>query len=275
MNIFLTVFLVFNSYLFSQKEDDQMLQYRKLMEQALKYSENLNQNIDLRIERLRGSVKVISNTEEQTDLLDNYQYPLEVGDTIKTGPDGTVDIYINDIGVIRIEKNSEFEVEDISDELIFSLNFGSLVSKIEKTLKKKFSVKIRTPSAVCGIRGTEFAIEHSKFNNESIFGVFDEGELIVWQGEEESDENAIKISKNSEVIINPQSKRQRVVKMQKLLRFKNYLLQSKQKLLLYKKRWKRFDDTTKQKYRNMLFKKKVETINKSKKPIRKKTLKHE
>ena len=251
--IFLLKILIFlNSLIFSQITND----YKKMIEQALEMQEQINLSRDIRIERISGSVKIVSDEGENT-LTDNYQYPLESGDLIKTGYDGSAIVYIDNLAAIKIERNSEFEITDNYDEPVFTLNLGSLVAKVEKAVKKKFQFKIKTLQAVCAVRGTEFAIEQSKFSGESIFAVFDEGEIYIFPAEAEDDESKmIKLSKNSEVIFSPQSKNRRVTKISKMLRYKNNLADVKKRILTHKKLWKRFSDEQRVKYRNMLFKKK-------------------
>jgi hypothetical protein len=233
-----------------------------MIEQALETHQAQNIFRDIRIERIDGSVRIITPDGMETDLNDNYQYPLESGDIIKTGYNGTAIVYIDNIAAINIDRNSEFEVSDNSNEPVFTLNFGSIISKVEKMLKQKFQFKIKTIQAVCAVRGTEFAIEHSKLTGESVFGVFDEGEIVVYPGEEEDETKAIRVSKNSEVVLSNQTKNQRVVRISRMLRYKNFLTNLRKKMIIHKKRWKRFKENERIKYRNMLFMKKKSGVHK-------------
>jgi hypothetical protein len=256
MDMFFCLIFALNSISLAQKIDD----YKKMLEQVLETHQA--QFRDIRIERIDGSVRIITPDGMETDLNDNYQYPLESGDIIKTGYNGTAIVYIDNIAAINIDRNSEFEVSDNSNEPVFTLNFGSIISKVEKMLKQKFQFKIKTIQAVCAVRGTEFAIEHSKLTGESVFGVFDEGEIVVYPGEEEDETKAIRVSKNSEVVLSNQTKNQRVVRISRMLRYKNFLTNLRKKMIIHKKRWKRFKENERIKYRNMLFMKKKASVHK-------------
>lgn len=270
MNLFLILLTIFTGS-FAQNNDE-INKYKKMMEEALKMEGNAsNHAIDIRVERVNGSVSILTVNGEEIALTDNYQYPLEAGDMVKTGYDGYANIYINNIGIINIQRNSEFEITDPSSDIIMTLSIGSIVSKIENLIKQKMSLKIKTPQAVIGVRGTEFAIEYSKFSKEVIAGVFDEGEISVYPGESEDENKLIKVSKNMEVSVTPDSKRNRVLPLSRLLKYRSTIALAKKNLLLHKKKWKRFNEFQRQKFRESLFKKKLkERVNhklKSKKKI--------
>jgi hypothetical protein len=261
MWLILKILIIFNSLSFSQDINE----YKKKMQQALQLQDQINSQRDIRIERISGNVKVISAEGEEKDLKNNYQYPLESGDIIKTGYDGSAMIYIDNIAAMKLDRNSEFEITDNSNEPVFSLNFGSLISKVEKFVKKKIQFKIKTIQAVCAIRGTEFAVEHSKLSGESIFAVFDEGELSIFPIDAEDDETkAIKLLKNSEVVFSNQTKNRRVTKISRMSRYRNNFMDIRKRFLSHKKNWKRFTNEQRIKYRNLLFMKKNELNSKNK-----------
>jgi len=248
--------------LFSQNN---IQQYKKMLDEALKMQEQQQGSgeMDIRIERVKGDVKIITSSEEEVSLTDNYQYPLEAGDVIKTGYDGYAQIFVNNIGIIGIDRNTEFEISEPSNDMIFTLDIGAIVSKFENLIKNKMSLKIKTPSAVIGIRGTEFGVEYSKFGEETTAGVFDEGEISVYPGETEDENQAIKIGKNMEVSLNPSSKRAKVIKMAKLMKYRRNIIEARKNIIKHKKYWKRFDRLQRQKYREMLFKKRNNTLQKN------------
>jgi len=236
-----------------------------MLDEALKMQEQQQGSgeMDIRIERVKGNVKIITSSEEEVSLTDNYQYPLEAGDVIKTGYDGYAQIFVNNIGIIGIDRNTEFEISEPSNDMIFTLDIGAIVSKFENLIKNKMSLKIKTPSAVIGIRGTEFGVEYSKFGEETTAGVFDEGEISVYPGETEDENQAIKIGKNMEVSLNPSSKRAKVIKMAKLMKYRRNIIEARKNIIKHKKYWKRFDRLQRQKYREMLFKKRNNTLQKN------------
>lgn len=249
IGMFLSVLLCVIS-LFSQTLQD----YRKLLEEALSQQNLAQQRFDVRIERITGTVEVFSITGETAKLLDTYQYPVEVGDTIRTGYDGEANIYINNFAIIHLTRNSEIELTEIEREGIISLMYGTLLAKIEKT-KNRFLLKIKTPLALCNVKGTEFAVQHNKLSNESVFGVMDEGEIDVYPGEEENDGNLYRVLKNQEITITPSTKRYKVGSLSKLLRYKSKIASIKKSFMTHKRKWKSFTQQERIKYRERLFSK--------------------
>lgn len=258
---FIIMLIMSPCFLFSQKQVN-LEQYKQMIDEALNSErQSSSGSPDIRIERISGTVKISNSYEEETTLSNNYQYPLETGDVIKTASDGAVNIYLNNTGVIRVDRNSEIEISDASNDIVFSLSYGIMIAKIER-LKEKMTLRVKTPQALCVISGGEFAIEHAKFKNETVAGVFDEGDMKVYPGEDENEENLLKLSKNNEVSLSSDSKHKRVVKLSKLSSYKRYIPDNKKKLINYKKKWKRFNTSQKEKYREALFSKKANQKNK-------------
>lgn len=254
MKIFFPFFL-FLPVAFAQENVD----YNALMEQAMKMQQYANSNIDVRIKRVSGDVKIkSSDSEDFVQIEDNAYYPLEVDDVIKTGSNGYAEIYFEDIGAIKIDRNTEIEVGslDSSDTNLF-LKVGAVISKIQKSVKKKLSLSIKTPTAVCAIRGTEFAVEHSPFNNESIFGVFDEGVITVMPLSDEKASEGLNIEKGNELIISPNSKRYKVTRLSRLSKHRAALIQIRKNINLYRTKWKRLSPEKREYLRNVLLKKKA------------------
>lgn len=76
------------------------------------------------------------------------------GDTIKTDSASLVLIVMIDKAVLKLNENSELLVPLKKEDGVV-LNAGSLFSKIPKQLPSE-EFKVRTPSMVAGVRGTEF-----------------------------------------------------------------------------------------------------------------------
>lgn len=250
-------YLISATFVFSQTVQD----YRKIIEQALSQQQSVSQySFDVRIERANGSVEVISMGEEKAFLKDNYQYPVEAGDVIKTGYDGDAYLYINNFAALSIPRNTELEVTETQGELVFSLIYGSVVGRLEKNAK--IVLKIKTPSATSLVKGTQFAIEHIKLSAESVLGVIDEGEMEVYPLSEENNTNLYKLSKNQEIVINPSSKRFKVSNISRLSKHKSKTLLIKKRLSLHKAKWKMFTNQERVKYRQKLFLNTDQNINK-------------
>jgi hypothetical protein len=109
----ITIFFLTPLFLFSQKQSADISQYKQMLEEALN-SEGSTQHgdSDVRIERISGTVKVSNSYEKEVSLPNNYQYPLESGDTVKTASDCAAYIYINNGGIIRVGRNTEIELSN-------------------------------------------------------------------------------------------------------------------------------------------------------------------
>lgn len=189
-------------------------EYKKLMEQAMKsgtYSQEKAQSWDARLKPVSGSVMIKPSGRDEWSGVAG-EVPLDPGDMVKTGSDGLAEVYLDDKGAIYLSRNTEFEVSSLDQEdAVLALAVGSLVAKIRHFLNDKFSFKVRTPSAVCAIRGTEFAVEHTRLSEESAFAVFDEGKVEVTPSGKGA--SGFLLEKNSEIVINPDRKRFKVVKL--------------------------------------------------------------
>ncbi|GAB4030333.1 MAG: hypothetical protein Fur0012_06110 [Elusimicrobiota bacterium] len=253
-------------------------EYKKLVEQLMKMKaegasaeQASSSQFEAVIRKTAGTVSVKSSDDSEFKSVDDSgYYPLDPDDTVKTGTDGYAEIYFSDRGLIKLNRNSEIEIRSLEqeDSNIF-LKAGSLVAKFEKNLKKKFSLSLHTPTAVCAVRGTEFGAEYSLFNKESTFGVYDEGEIAVSQLDKEGkSQEEIKVDKGSEITLSPDTKRQRVVKLSRLAKYRPMLLEIRKRHPLYKKRWRPMDRVRREKMRALLMKRKsrIEEEEQVKKP---------
>jgi hypothetical protein len=92
---------------------------------------------------------------------------LQASDVIITGADGSAGITFTDNSLVSVGPNSVFAIEKYSfdttthaGEFQGNLKQGRLAAVSGKMVKQSpESMKIRTPSAVMGVRGTEFVVE--------------------------------------------------------------------------------------------------------------------
>jgi Tfp pilus assembly protein FimT len=82
------------------------------------------------------------------------------GDTVRSGPGGEGEIVFNDESLLKINPNSKLAINTIispvekkNSVLLF---FGRIWSKISRTALNRKSFEVQTPTAVCGVRGTDF-----------------------------------------------------------------------------------------------------------------------
>lgn len=109
--------------------------------------------------------------------------PLDQGDRLRTGEKAWCELLFKDGSFIKMEAGSETAAETLQatpEGRIFSFSFlrGKalwMAAKLRKGAASKFS--IRTPSAVCAVRGTDFSIIVSSAGETSV-GLY-QGEVAV------------------------------------------------------------------------------------------------
>jgi len=112
--------------------------------------------------------------------------PLTEGDSVRTGAGAWCEILLKDGSFIKLDGDSETSLEKLlitQDERQLSFSFFKgkalwMAAKLKKKIASGFAV--RTPSAVCAVRGTDFAITVSTAGEASI-GLFN-GEVAVSNG---------------------------------------------------------------------------------------------
>lgn len=94
-------------------------------------------------------------------------FVIEVKDTVKTGADGSVGIMFDDNSLLSAGPNSELVIEKFvfdstthNGEFDTHLKKGTLAVVSGKIVKQSpEAMRIRTPAAVMGVRGTEFVVK--------------------------------------------------------------------------------------------------------------------
>jgi hypothetical protein len=92
---------------------------------------------------------------------------LQTNDIVLTGPDATAGITFTDNSLVSIGPNSVFAIDKYrfdsttnAGEFEGNLKQGRLAAVSGKMVKQApESMKIRTPSAIMGVRGTEFVVQ--------------------------------------------------------------------------------------------------------------------
>lgn len=108
------------------------------------------------------------------------------GSALKTGRKASAEVLYADGTMVRMDENSELELEDLrlsADERSFSVKAiaGRFLFMAAKARHRFSRFAVRTPSAVCAVRGTDFAVLVSP--EASDIGLF-EGSLEVAAGGE-------------------------------------------------------------------------------------------
>lgn len=246
---------------FAQDEEGGGQDYNQLMlQQAMKsgnYGQSQSQSWDARLKVVSGTVMVKTiNGDEWSKI--TGEMPLDPNDVVKTSGDGIAEIYLDDKGAMYLGRNTELEITElVLEDTIFSLNVGSLVAKIKHFLNEKNKLQVRTPSAVCAIRGTEFAVEYSQLGKESSAAVFDEGRVVVKEADGSGKEpQEYVLEKNTEIHFDTAHKRFRSIPLSRMGRHRGSLTAMRSRLASLKG-WKPRSITRRAELRNQALKRKV------------------
>ncbi len=187
-------------------------EYKKMMEQYMEsgnnYSQSRSQSWDARLKVISGAVMVRTADGEEWSKITG-EIPLDPNDVVKTSSSGQAELYLDDKGAMTLGRNTELEISSLEQEdTVFTINFGSLAAKIKHFLNEKQKFSVRTPSAVCAVRGAEFAVEYSRMSKETAAAVYDEGSVALTTNEESGKPGQeFLLEKNTELVINPANKR--------------------------------------------------------------------
>ena len=234
--VFFSALLASCPSVYSQAGDVSEQDYRKMLDQAMKsgnYGQNQpqSQSWDARLKVLSGTVMVKTVSGDEWSRVTG-EMPLDPNDIVKTSSDGIAEIYLDDKGAVSVGRNTELEVSSLEQEdAVFSLNFGSLVAKVKHFLNEKHKMQVRTPSAVCAVRGTEFAVEYSQLGKDASFAVFDEGRVAVIPTDAPGKESQeYLLEKNTEINIKPDQKRFRRTALSRMSRHRASLSKMRTRL---------------------------------------------
>lgn len=216
-------------------------EYQNMVQNAMKSGSSYNQaqaeGWDARLKVVSGAVLVKAADSDEWSKITG-EMPLDSGDSVKTASDGIAELYLDDKGAIAIGRNSELEISSLDQgDTVFSLNYGSLVAKVKHFLNEKFKLQVRTPAAVCAVRGTEFAVEYSQLGKDTSIAVFDEGRVVVTPNLEADASSGVAarasntgataqeytLEKNTELSFGPSQKRFHPVPLSRMARHRGAL----------------------------------------------------
>lgn len=125
-----------------------------------------------------GNIDIIKSGEK---IKPKLKMLLESGDKISTSQHARIDVQLENYGLIRINQNSEVELDKIFDTVNQKVNVkmesGRILCKLKK-LDKASEFNVETPTAVAGVRGTTFLVDSKEDKKNSEIAV-DEGQLEV------------------------------------------------------------------------------------------------
>lgn len=85
--------------------------------------------------------------------------PLEMGDSLRTGPASHALIALSGKGILHLKENSFLKLADLRrPRSLFDLREGTLLMKILSLISLGLEMEVETRSAVASVRGTEFGV---------------------------------------------------------------------------------------------------------------------
>lgn len=132
---------------------------------------------------------------------------LTQGDTVVTGKDGQATLEVAEDKEMKIAKNTRLMIselvqslQDNADKTSFYLKAGQVYTNVKKTLAPGAKYEIRTPTAVMGVRGTQFFVNLS---NGLAQVVTLEGQVTVTISQQVTGDDGTVTTQNVEIQVQP------------------------------------------------------------------------
>lgn len=138
--------------------------------------------VEVDVQKVVGKAEFRTDTGEWKPLTTSVK--LQSGHEVRTGPDGEVILVWFRENVIKIASLSTVKIDavgmnsDGAESSSLNLSEGRIVARAKKLNLESSRFDIRTPIAVCGVRGTSFTVGHDSQNRKSSFVVV-EGRVVV------------------------------------------------------------------------------------------------
>lgn len=130
---------------------------------------------DARLGAVSGDVTIVP-ADGSPEVSGEAGMPLEEGDRVVVGDGGLAEVGLDATSLLVVRAGSDLKLEETAKAgSSFFLAAGALFAKIEKLGAR--ALRVRTPTAVAAVRGTEFGVETDGAT--SHVGVFDEGKVEV------------------------------------------------------------------------------------------------
>jgi len=132
------------------------------------------------ITSLSGDVQV-KGAKETVWRKAELNMPVFFKDNIRTGEDGKVTITFVDQSLLKIHSNTHIAlntiVSPVEKKRSVLLFFGRIWNKVSKRVLKRKAFEVQTPTAVLGVRGTEF--ETASYEDGTMIVLVDSGGVTV------------------------------------------------------------------------------------------------
>ena len=119
-------------------------------------------------------------------------------DIIKTSKEARCEVKLLDGSIIRIGESSEFEfnqanVTNSTKDVKAAIKKGKIWANLKKMKGKQESFQIKTPTAVCAVRGTIYRIDSGKESKFLVYdGIVDVGPNTFWGKTEQTPTKSLK-----------------------------------------------------------------------------------
>ncbi|MDE2237627.1 MAG: FecR domain-containing protein, partial [Elusimicrobia bacterium] len=108
--------------------------------------------------KISGLVELKRASSDRWDPITSLPQSLSAGDSVRTGARATATLTFDDGSKVELGSSASFTLEEASAaRSALKLGFGALKAFVHKLASRQFQV--RTPTAVCSVRGTEFRVE--------------------------------------------------------------------------------------------------------------------
>lgn len=110
------------------------------------------------LSKISGLVQVKTGANERWDVVRNVPVDLADGDSVRTALKADATLIFQDGSRVELGPNSSFTLDEGSSRRsMLRLTLGSLKAFVQHLGSRSFQV--RTPTAVCSVRGTEFGVQ--------------------------------------------------------------------------------------------------------------------
>ena len=116
---------------------------------------------------VKGSVKVISGKDKSTNIA-KVGSKVFSGDTVVTEKDSRAKIVMADRNVLQLSPDTKFEITNYKTSEVESertaqlaLMQGKVRAQVEQKYGEKNKFEMRTPTAVAGVRGTQYVVQYN------------------------------------------------------------------------------------------------------------------
>jgi hypothetical protein len=188
---------------------------------------------EARLTEAKGEVTVFT-AEEPEGLPGEKDMPLLPGDKVKTGKDSSAEVFFSGEHCVALRSSSELTLSSLQRrDAELGLALGSLLARVQSLAGGLF--RVRTPSAVAAVRGTEFGVEiDEKDPEQTLVGVFDEGKVAV-SGADGAEE---RLKSNQETVVRRGGRPMPAYQLRRLARHRAQMRGLRKRALLVRKAWR-------------------------------------